>query len=140
MFAYDGSVEDIPASLEVEADFTTCPLAVGGDEDVFRSIELSPFGLWIDVYEDWETDDSLSAGVPIYDVFLLFEDGSQVGARAEQFADPDSLEKIGWGGTQLPNGTHQSYISIRFSQFVDIDKVKAVIINGREFPLQMSEK
>ena len=139
MFAFDGSLEDIPADLSAEAEFAPCPLSVGGAEDgAFRNIELSPFGLWIDVYEEWEGTDALSRGLPLYDIFLLYQDGSRVGAKAEQFADPDYLEALGWGGMQMPNGTHQSYISVRFIRFVDIGKVKAVIIQGREYPLSMA--
>ena len=139
MFSLDGSLEDIPAALSAEADFQPCPLALGGEEEgVFRRIELSPFGLWVDVYAEWEGDDSLSAGLPIYDVYLLFSDGSRLGARAEQFADAEYLEEIGWGGTQMPNGTHRSYLSVRFARFLDIRKVKAVVIQGREYPLSMS--
>ena len=139
LFSLDGSLEDIPAHLSVEADFKTCPLAVGGEEaDIFRRIELSPFGLWVDVYEAWEESDSLSAGLPLYDVYLLFADGSRIGAQAEQFADPEYMEKIGWGGSQMPNGTHQSYLSVRFVRFLDISKVKAVVIQGQEYPLSMS--
>ena len=138
LFSLDGSQAEIPAAMAVEANFIPCPLAVGGDsEGAFRSIELSPFGLWIDVYDHWEEDDALSAGIPIYDIFLLYEDGSQIGVKAEQFADPEYLERIGWGGMQLPNGTHQSYISIRFNSFVDVSKVKAVVIHGQEYPLRM---
>ncbi len=139
MFSLDGSLEDIPAVLSAEADFKPCPLALGGEEEgVFRRIELSPFGLWVDVYAAWEGEDSLSAGLPIYDVHLLFSDGSRIGARAEQFADAEYLEKIGWGGTQMPNGTHRSYLSVRFARFLDISRVKAVVIQGQEYPLSMS--
>ena len=141
LYAFDGSLEDIPLTLSVNADFVSCPLATGGDsESIFRKIELSPFGLWIDVFEAWEDDDSLSAGLPIYDIYLRYEDGKQIGAAAEQFADTEYLEDIGWNGAQLPNGTHQSYISIRFAQFVDISKVKAIVINGQEYLLSMEEK
>lgn len=140
LFAFDGRLEDIPAALAVEADFAPCPLAVGGDDSgVFRNIELSPFGLWIDVHETWEEDDSLSAGLPIYDISLLYEDGSLIGASAEQFADPEHLESIGWGGMQMPNGTHQSYISVRFASFVDIGEVEAVVIQGQKYPLSRAE-
>ena len=139
MFSYDGSLNDIPASLSLEADFKPCPLAVGGEEDgVFRRIELSPFGLWVDVYAAWEQDDSLTAGLPIYDISLLFADGTQIGAQAEQFADLEYMEEIGWAGSQMPNGTHQSYLSIRFVRFLDISKVKAVVIQGQEYPISMS--
>ncbi len=139
MFSLDGSLEDIPAALSAEADFKPCPLASGGEaEGIFRRIELSPFGLWVDVFAEWEGDDSLSAGLPIYDVYLLFSDGSRIGARAEQFSDAEYMEGIGWGGTQMPNGTHRSYLSVRFTRFVDISKVKAVVIQGREYPLSMS--
>ena len=138
MFSFDGSLDDIPASLSAEAGFTPCPIAVGGETaGAFQNIELSPFGLWIDVFEAWEGSDTRSDGLPLYDVFLLYEDGSKVGARAEQFANPDYMEELGWGGVQMPNGTHQSYISIRFARFVDISKVKAVIIHGQEYPLNM---
>lgn len=141
MFAFDGSLEDLPTELKVEADFKPCPLSVSrSSTGVFRNIELSPFGLWIDVDEAWEEDDSLSEGLPIYDVYLSYKDGGQIGARAEQFAEPEYLEEIGWGGIQLPNGTHQSYISIRFEQFVDISNVKAVIIDGQEYPISLEEK
>ena len=140
MYAFDGSLEDIPAALSVKADFVSCPLATGGDrESIFRNIELSPFGLWIDVFEAWEDDDSLSDGLPIYDIYLKYEDGKQIGATAEQFADAEYLEGIGWGGVQLPNGTHQSYISVRFAQFVDSSKVKAIVINGQEYLLSMED-
>ena len=141
LYAFDGSLEDIPVALSVKADFVSCPLVTGGDSDsIFRNIELSPFGLWIDVFEAWEDDDSLSEGLPIYDIYLRYEDGKQIGAKAEQFADAEYLEGIGWGGVQLPNGTHQSYISIRFAQFVDSSKVKAIVINGQEYSLSMEDK
>ena len=105
-----------------------------------HNIELSPFGLWIDVFEAWEDDDSLSEGLPIYDIYLRYEDGKQIGATAEQFANAVYLEGIGWGGVQMPNGTHQSYISIRFAQFVYSSKVKAIVINGQEYSLSMEDK
>lgn len=141
MYSLNGSLEDIPVALSVKADFVSCPLATGGDsESIFHNIELSPFGLWIDVFEAWEDDDSLSEGLPIYDIYLRYEDGKQIGATTKQFADVEYLEGIGWGGVQLPNGTHQSYISIRFAQFIDSSKVKAIIINGQEFLLSMEDK
>lgn len=140
MYASDGSTAEISTDLTVEADFISCPLATGGAADsVFRNIELSPFCLWIDVYEAWENDDSLSDGLPIYDIYIKFADGNTVGATAEQFSDFEYLESIGWGGIQYPNGTNQSYISISFAEFIDIGKVDAAIIDGIEYPVSVSE-
>ena len=139
LFALDNGEEAINCNLSVETDFLSCPIARGGASDgVFRNVELSPFCLWIDVYESWEHSDALSAGLPIYDISIKFADGDTIGATVSQFADYEYMESIGWGGMQRPNGTNQSYISVNFADFIDIARVEAVIIGGEEIPVSLA--
>jgi len=138
LFALDNGEEAITCNLSVETNFLSCPIARGGMPDgVFRNVELSPFCLWVDVYEAWEQSDALSAGLPIYDVSIRFAGGDTIGATVSQFADYEYMESIGWGGMQRPNGTNQSFISINFAGFVDIAKVESVIIGGEEIPVSL---
>ena len=140
LFSMNSSAEAIDCALSVETDFLPCPIASGGIPDgKFRNIELSPFGLWIDVFEAWENSDALASGLPIYDVSIEFKDGSVTGATVAQFADFAYLESIGWGGMQLPNGTHQSLISIRFSGFIDTATVQSVTIDGVKIPVSIEQ-
>ena len=134
---WDSGQAEMTADLTVKADFLPCPSAVGGTENgKFRSIALSPFGLWIDVFESWAGGE-ISEGRPIHSVYLRYKDGDTTGAEAAQFADDDYMEALGWGAEQLPNGDGRSYISIRFTRFVDVDRVEAVILDGDEYPLRL---
>ena len=137
LIAFEPGRAEVAADLTVKADFLPCPAAVGGSETgVFRSIALSPFGLWIDVCESWAGGE-LSEGRPIHDVYLRYKGGETVGAEAARFADGDYMESIGWGAEQVPNGNDRSYISIRFTRFVEVDRVEAVILDGDEYPLRL---
>ncbi len=138
LFALDNGEKAINCNLSVETTFLTCPIARGGIPDgVFRNVELSPFCLWVDVFEEWEHSDALSSGLPIYDVSIRFADGDTIGATVSQFADYEYMESIGWGGMQRPNGTNQSFISINFAGFVDIARVESVIIGSDEIPVSL---
>ncbi len=129
---------ELPTALSLESGFLFCPLARGGDtEDTFRNIELSPFGLWIDVFEAWEDNDALSTGLPIHDISLKYRSGETVGASVEQFSDTYYLQRIGWNGMQRPNGTHQSILTVNFYPFIEIGNVEAVIIDGIEYSVQL---
>ena len=103
---------------------------------MIRNIELSPFSLWIDVYEPWEQDNGPVTEVPTHGVALKFRDGGTVGASAAQFADGEYLQSICWDAIQRPNGTNQSLIFIRFLP-LDIGKVVSVVIDGVEYPVKL---
>ncbi len=138
MYSTADGHRELSTDLSLESGFTSCPLAKGGESDgVFRNIALSPFSLWIDVFEPWEDSDAINAGIPVHGVALKFRDGKTVGASAAQFADGDYLQSIGWDGMQRPNSTHQSLIFIRFIPFVDTGKVEAVVIDGVEYPVKL---
>lgn len=138
-YTVDGSLSEVICDLSVGAEFKPCPVARGGEtEGVFRNIELSPFSLWVDVFEPWENSDALSESFPIHDVYIRYKDGTLVGARADQFADEGYMEEIGWGGIQYPDGTGKSLISIRFTGFIDIETVESVVIDGADYPLNIA--
>lgn len=130
--ATDGHHEQ-ETEISLESAFRSCPLARGGDnEGVFRNIELSPFGLWIDVFEPWEGSDALSEGVPVHEVSIKLVGGGSIGEKAGQNVDSES---IGLSLTQRPNGTHQSVIIGTFTPFIDTGTVEAVVIDGIEYPV-----
>ena len=138
LYSKEDGHRELLTDISVSSDFLPCPLAKGGEaEGVFRNIELSPFSLWIDVFEEWEHSDGPETEVPKHGVALSFRDGGTVGASAEQFGDREYMQSIHWDAIQRPNGTHQSMIFIRFIPFVDIGKVEAVVIDGVEYPVKL---
>ena len=140
LYSTEDGHRELTTDVAIESGFLACPLAGGGEaEGTFRNIELSPFSLWIDVYEPWEQSDVLETGIPTHGVALRFRDGGTVGASAAQFGDPEYLQSIGWDALQRPNGTQQSMIFIRFIPLVDIGKVEAVVIDGVEYPVKLDE-
>ena len=123
--------------VSIESGFLPCPLARGGEsEGVIRNIELSPFSLWIDVYEPWERGDGPVTEVPTHGVALKFRDGETVGASAAQFSDGEYMESIGWSAIQRPTATDQALIFIRFLP-LDIGKVVSVVVDGVEYPVTL---
>ena len=138
LYSTEDGHRELQTDLSVGSGFLSCPLARGGEaEGIFRNIELSPFSLWIDVYEPWEQSDVLETGILTHGIALKYRDGGTVGASAEQFSDPEYLQSIGWDALQRPNGTNQSMIFIRFISFVDIGKVEAVVIDGVEYSVKL---
>ena len=137
LYSTEDSHQELTTDVAIESGFLPCPLARGGDsEGVFRNIELSPFSLWIDVFEEWEHSDAPVTEVPTHDVALKFRDGETVGASAAKFADGEYMQSISWDAIQRPNGTGQSLIFIRFLP-LDIGKVVAVVIDGVEYPVKL---
>ncbi len=137
LYSTEDGHRELTTDVSIESAFLSCPLARGGNgEGVFRNIELSPFSLWIDVYEPWEQSGTPQTEVPNHGVALKFRDGETVGGSAAQFADVEYMESIGWSAIQRPNGTDRSLIFIRFLP-LDIGKVEAVMIDGVEYPVKL---
>ncbi len=137
LYSTEDGHRELTTDVAIESGFLSCPLARGGESGgVFCNIELSPFSLWIDVYEPRERGDGPVTEVPTHGVALKFRDGGTVGASAAQFGDPDYMQSIRWDAIQRPNGTNQSLIFIRFLP-QDIGKVEAVVIDGVEYPVTL---
>ena len=137
LYSTEDGHRELVTELALEADVLVCPIAKGGEsEGVFRNIELSPFSLWIDVYEPREQSDALRTEVPTHGVALKFRDGGTVGASAAQFGDREYMQSIHWDAVERPNGTGQSLIFIRFLP-LDIGKVEAVVIDSVEYPVKL---
>ncbi len=137
LYSTEDGHRELTTDVSIESSFLSCPLARGGEsEGVIRNIELSPFSLWIDVYEPREQDNGPVTEVPTHGVALKFRDGETVGASAAQFADGEYLQSICWDAIQRPNGTNRSLIFIRFLP-LDIGKVVSVVIDGVEYPVKL---
>lgn len=137
LYSTEDGHRELQTDISVGSGFLPCPLARGGEaEGVFRNIELSPFSLWIDVYEPWEQSGAPETGVPTHGVALKFRDGGTVGASAAQFSDGEYMQSIRWDAMQRPNGTNKSLIFIRFPP-LDIGQVEAVVIDGAEYPVKL---
>ncbi len=137
LYSTEDGHRELTTDVAIESGFLPCPLARGGEsKGVIRNIELSPFSLWIDVYEPWEQSDGPVTEVPTHGVALKFRDGETVGASAAQFSDREYLQSICWDAIQRPNGTDRSLIFIRFLP-LDIGKVVSVVIDGIEYPVRL---
>ena len=137
LYSTEDGHRELTTDVVIESGFLPCPMARGGEsEGVFRKIELSPFSLWIDVYEPREQSGGPVTEVPTHGVALKFRDGGTVGASAEQFGDREYMQSICWAAIQRPTGTNQSMIFIRFLP-LDIGMVEAVVIDGVEYPVTL---
>ncbi len=137
LYSTEDGHRELTTDVAIESGFLPCPMARGGEsEGVIRNIELSPFSLWIDVYEPREQSGEPQTEVPCHGIALRFRDGGTVGASAAQFADGEYMQSIGWSALQRPNGTDRSMIFIRFLP-LDIGKVEAVMIDGVEYPVKL---
>ena len=126
--------ESWPEPLSLSAEVTSAPVLKGEYAEI--KAELSPFGLWIDLPEKWEGTELLSASRPVHDLFLTYTDGTEKGASAEEFADPERMETIGWGATEMPNGSGRAYISIRFTFFEDLSQIEALRLDNMRIPFR----
>ena len=120
--------------LTLSAALTSAPTLSGEQGDM--QLTLSPFGLWIDLSEEWEGTNLLSSGRPVHTIRLVYADGTEKGATAEEFRDRQRMEELGWGAEQMPNNSGRSYITIRFTFFEDLSKITAVRIDDTLIPLQ----
>ena len=137
LYSTEDGHRELTTDVAIESGFLPCPLARGGEsEGIVRNIELSPFSLWIDVYEEREHSDGPETDVPKHGVALKFRDGGTVGASAAQFGDVEYMQSICWDAIQRSNGTNQSLIFIRFLP-LDIGKVVSVVIDGVEYPVTL---
>ncbi len=121
-------------SLSISAEITSAPILKGEYAEI--KAELSPFGLWIDLPEKWEGTGLISASLPVHDLFLIYRDGTEKGASAKEFADPERMETVGWGATEMPNGSGRAYISIRFTFFEDLSQIEALRLDNLRIPFR----
>jgi len=97
------------------------------NRDGFENVSVSPFYIWADCRP-------VTTQYPIYDVFIQYKDGTEVGYTKEEFEKDTQLST-----SELPwdyFGYYGSEIIIKINPpFLELDKISSITINGTKFPL-----
>lgn len=95
------------------------------NQNGFENISVSPYHIWADCSPAITQN-------PVYDVFIQYKDGTEIGYTKEEFEADEEEPKLPWN--YYGNYGTAFFIEI-LPPYLELDKISSITINGTEFPL-----